>query len=221
MVEEFADNRESFITMDCFATSKIEEKKSVFHGWASPIRSEQEALDLIDKAKKQYPDAKHHVYAWILGGNILRNKYSDDGEPGGTAGLPVFDVLRKNSIEDAIIIVTRYFGGTLLGTGGLVHAYTNAAVKALKDSNPVRMRRCLIFDLETTYADLEKIKRGLNDPAFTIDVGEYGSVVKAQVSCLENKRDALFRLVADTSSGRASLDFIENSYRRSESILLP
>ncbi len=221
MNEESMDKRESFITMDRFAITKVEEKKSIFHGWASPIHSEQDAFDLIEKAKKQYPDAKHHVYAWILGGNVLRNKYSDDGEPGGTAGMPVFDVLRKNNVEDAIIIVTRYFGGTLLGSGGLVRAYTSTAVKALEESRPVWMKRCLLFDLRTTYADLEKIKRMLNDPAFTIEVNEYGDVVKAVVTCLENKRDALFRSVADCSNGRASLDFIGSSYRKSEFMLLP
>lgn len=221
MLEEAVDKRESFITMDHFAVSKIDEKKSIFHGWASPIKSEQDAYDLVEKAKKQYPDAKHHVYAWIIGGKIQRNKYSDDGEPTGTAGMPVFDVLRKNNIEDGIIIVTRYFGGILLGSGGLVRAYTSAAVKALKESSPVCMSRCFTFNLKTTYSDFEKIKRVLMEPSFNVIVNEYGSNISASVTCVENKRDALLRYVADTSNGKASLEYIGTTYQKSNFILLP
>jgi uncharacterized YigZ family protein len=221
MIEESDDKRDTFITLESFATVRTEEKRSVFHGWAGPIHSEQEAFQLLEKVKKEYPDAGHHVYAWILGGNILRNKYSDDGEPGGTAGLPVFDVLRKNGIEDAIIIVTRYFGGTLLGTGGLVRAYTNAAAKAMKESRPIRMTRCAIFHLAATYSDWERIRRMAQDSSFTAEVKEYGDIVHAAVTCPENKRDALFRSIADISNGKASLEFAGNAFQKSELLFIP
>lgn len=221
MREESEDKRESFITLDCFAAVRVEEKHSVFHGWAGPIHSEQEAFLLLEKVKKEYPDAGHHVYAWILGGTILRNKYSDDGEPGGTAGMPVFEVLRKNGVEDAIIIVTRYFGGTLLGTGGLVRAYTGTAQKAMKESRPVRMTRCAVFDLEATYSDWDKIRRMAQDSSFTAEVKEYGDIISASVTCPENKRDALFRTIADISSGKASLVFAGNAYQKSEPLFIP
>lgn len=220
MQTESADPRESYITMDHFAVARIEEKKSVFHGWAGPVQTEQEASVLIEKAKRQYPDAKHHVYAWIIGGILQRNKYSDDGEPGGTAGLPVLDVLRKNRIEDGILLVTRYFGGTLLGTGGLVRAYTSAAMNALKASEPVTMRRCQTFELKTTYAGLEKIRRTLPDSSMTLEVTGYGDVVTAMVICPESKKDALIRSIADSSNGRASLDFIGTTYQKSEFLAL-
>ncbi len=229
MLMESNDPRESYITMGHFATAKTEEKKSVFHGWANPIRSEQEAVELVEKAKKQFPDARHHVYAWILGGSSQRNKYSDDGEPGGTAGLPILNVMRKNIIEDAILIVTRYFGGTLLGTGGLVRAYTSTALSALKASDPVSMMRCRIYELKTSYAGIEKIRRAFSGfilpadislPLFTLEVTEYGDEVKAMVTCPESKQDALYRSVADSSNGQASLSYIGTHYRKSGLIFL-
>ncbi len=214
--EQTADRRETYRTLDHFAAVRFEEKRSVFYGWAGPIRSEEEALELIEKAKKEYPDAGHHVYAWIAGGPPLRNKYSDDGEPGGTAGLPVFDVLRKNRLEDAIVIVIRYFGGILLGSGGLLRAYTETAVRAIREAAPVQMQQCVVFRLLTTYSDLEKIKRTAGDSFFTVDVREYASDVRADVCCPENKRDALLRLIADLSSGRASLEFDGYAWQKSD-----
>lgn len=221
MSEEKKDTREAYTTPDHFAETRFEEKKSVFYGWAAPITSEQEAADLIDQAHKTYPDAKHHVYAWILGGKVMQNKYSDDGEPSGTAGIPVLDVLRKNRIEDGIIIVTRYFGGILLGGGGLVRAYTASAALALKESTPVKMQRCCTFEVIATYSDFEKIKRTLPDSDFTLDVKNYSAEVLAAAACPEHKKDALLRYLADTSNGRASVKYLGSSFYKSGSVIVP
>lgn len=218
--DEPSDYRDSYITINHFATSRTDEKKSVFHGWASPISSEQDATELIKKAKTQYPDAKHHVYAWLLGGKTQLNKYSDDGEPIGTAGLPVFDVLRKNHIEDGIIIIIRYFGGILLGGGGLVRAYTNAAVQSLKTAQPVMMKSYLSYRLKMNYPDYEKIKRCLLEPDFYVDVIEYGTEINAAISCAVDKKDALHTIIADISNGKASLEFTEKIYKKSGPVIL-
>ena len=215
MIEKSSDTRESYITLDHFAVGRVEEKKSIFIGWASPISSQEDASRLIEKAKHQYPDATHHVYAWIMGGIVQQNKYSDDREPAGTAGMPVFNVLSKNHIEDGIIIVIRYFGGTLLGSGGLARAYASAAVQALNEAIPVCMRRCLTFSLKTSYSEFEKIKRALTDQSFEISVNEYGSEIQASISCVENKRDILLRLIADISNGRVLLEVEGSSYKKS------
>lgn len=198
-----------------YASAEISEKKSVFHAWVAPITSQEEAQGWIAKAKAKYPDARHHVYAWILGGSTIQNKYSDDAEPAGTAGLPLLDVLRKNGVEDAIVIVTRYFGGTLLGTGGLVRAYTASASIALTKSEPVTMKLCAKFKCTTDYSDFEKMKRGLSDNSFEIEVIEYGEQITFEVSCEENKKDALLDMVADISNGKASLVYIGNSFKKS------
>ena len=114
-----------------FARFEYEEKKSVFIGEAAPVETESDALAFIESAKKRYPDAKHHVYAYVLRENSIM-RFSDDKEPQGTAGMPTLDVIRKRNCTDTIVVVTRYFGGTLLGTGGLVRAYTAATVGALE-----------------------------------------------------------------------------------------
>lgn len=204
--------RESYITLDHFAKAELIEKKSVFFAWASPIESEKDAAELIAKARAKYPDARHHVYAWVLGGNEQRNKYSDDGEPSGTAGLPVLDILRKNSVEDAIIIVTRYFGGTLLGTGGLVRAYSGAAALALQESVPVTVCKCAVFECTATYSDFERIKRTLKDCCIAISVIDYNENILFEIVQTHIKKEALVPAFNDAGCGRASIKFKGTRY---------
>lgn len=220
MNEGLIGDRESYFTIDHFAAVRFEEKKSVFYGWASPITSEQDAISIINNAKSRYPDAKHHVYAWLLGGRIRQNKYSDDGEPIGTAGIPVFDVLRKNHIEDGIIIVIRYFGGILLGGGGLVRAYTNAAVSALKEAQTVTMKRYMSYTVKMNYPEYEKIKRSLSEPDFYIDVKDYGIDIVAEISCVIQKNDILHEIIADISNGKASLVLTGDTMKKSGPVIL-
>ena len=114
--------RDNYRTVASSSQIELEEKKSRFIAVCRPLVNEIEANAFVSGIRQEYPDATHHVYAWILGGETILQRYSDDGEPQGTAGIPVLDVLRKNGIDQAGIVVVRYFGGTLLGTGGLVHA---------------------------------------------------------------------------------------------------
>ena len=115
-----------------YGTGKYEEKRSRFIGELFPVRSEEEAKALIAGVKKKYPDARHHCWAWVLPDGSFR--WSDDGEPGGTAGAPMLEVLRGAELYGGLCVVTRYFGGTLLGSGGLVRAYSKAAALALADA---------------------------------------------------------------------------------------
>ena len=123
-----------YITVKGFGEAEIVEKKSRFIAHVKPIASEEEAAKYIEEIKKQYWDARHNCYAYQLGDRNQIQRYSDDGEPGGTAGMPILDVLRGRNIKDTIIVVTRYFGGTLLGTGGLVRAYSLASKEGIKAS---------------------------------------------------------------------------------------
>jgi uncharacterized YigZ family protein len=211
-LEHPAYSRGSYRTLDHFAEAELIEKKSVFIAWASPIGSESDAAGWIAKAHSRYPDARHHVYAWVLGGSDQRSKYSDDGEPSGTAGLPVLDILRRNSVEDAIILVIRYFGGTLLGTGGLVRAYSEAAALAFQKADAVTVSKCAVYDCTAAYPDFERIRRSLKDDGCSIDVIEYGENVLFEIVQTDEKKEALMPAFHDASCGRASISYKEIRY---------
>ena len=147
---------QGYITVKQASVFEYEDRKSVFIGMAMPVSTEEEALAFIDSVKKRYPDARHHVYAYVLRQNSTM-RFTDDREPQGTAGMPVLDVIRKNGCTDVVIVVTRYFGGTLLGTGGLVRAYTAAAIGALESAEIVKYDVYSSAEFEIPYSDYGKI----------------------------------------------------------------
>ena len=125
---------EEFYMVDGPAQGEIVEKKSRFIANVFPVDSEEQALEIVEKTKKQYWDARHNCFAFVIGKNNEVQRFSDDGEPQGTAGKPILEVLTKGNIHNTLIIVTRYFGGTLLGTGGLVRAYGQSSKAAIENS---------------------------------------------------------------------------------------
>ena len=141
---------------------EYEDRKSVFIGTAVPVSTEEEALNFITFIKKKYPDARHHVYAYVLRENSIM-RFSDDREPQGTAGMPVLDAIRKRGCTDVAIVVIRYFGGTLLGTGGLVRAYSAAAVGALEAAEIITYDIYTLTDIVVSYSDYPKISPVLSD----------------------------------------------------------
>lgn len=148
-----------YVTLRREASAEMTEKKSVFIGHACPVRTPEEAIAFISKIRARYPDATHNVYAYMIGANVTR--YSDDGEPGGTAGMPVLEIIRKGGFTDAAIVVTRYFGGILLGAGGLVRAYSAAARLAADAAEVVTYIPFTLFTLRCTYADFQKLEAEL------------------------------------------------------------
>ena len=148
--------QKEYLTVGSTGKGEYSEKKSRFLGEIHPVTSEEEAAAVVAQARKRYYDARHHCYAWILGEDGSVKKASDDGEPSGTAGVPILKVLDGAGIRNAVAVVTRYFGGTLLGTGGLVRSYTQAAQAALKDARIVRMCQCSIIGVEIDYSLLDK-----------------------------------------------------------------
>ncbi|HOQ06313.1 MAG TPA: YigZ family protein, partial [Clostridiales bacterium] len=130
--------RKDYLTVSKEAVAEIEEKKSRFIATVRPVSSEQEAQDFINRLKARYWDATHNVYAYyICAGNVVQ-KFSDDGEPSGTAGLPVLEAIKKTGVQDVAVVVTRYFGGTLLGASGLVRAYGRSAALGIDAAGIVR-----------------------------------------------------------------------------------
>lgn len=138
---------------------QITEKKSRFLGQIHAVGSPEEALERVTEVKKKYFDAKHHCYAYLCGDDADIKKYSDDGEPSGTAGMPLLNILESEGLTDCVVIVTRYFGGVLLGTGGLVRAYRAAGEEALKDAVLADITKGLEVFIKADYSDESRLRR--------------------------------------------------------------
>ena len=193
---------EPYITLAHRGESVYEEKKSVFYGFAVPAQKEEDALALIAEAKSRYPDARHHVYAYLLRDRSIM-RYSDDHEPQGTAGMPTLDAIRKSGIVDAAVVVVRYFGGTLLGTGGLVRAYGRAASDALTDAGIVTMRTFREVYIEATYNDHPRILPVLSRMGIPITDSDFAASVTLTCRLHEEDLPQLIRAVTEATAARA------------------
>ncbi len=170
-------NIDSYITVREEASDEVVIMKSRFIGYAAPCETEEDALAFLRRIKEKHRDARHHCYAYVIGLNAGVMRYSDDGEPGGTAGLPMMDVLKNAGAVNCCVVVVRYFGGVLLGTGGLVRAYTLGCKIALEAAGLVRMElsdvlRCRIsYPLwnSVQYA-VQKLPMQLGDTVYAEDV---------------------------------------------------
>ena len=192
-----------YLTLAGSGESRYEEKKSVFLGFAAHFEKEEDVLAWLASQKRAYPDARHHVYAYRLReGNTTR--YSDDREPQGTAGMPTLDVLRGRDLYDCAVCVIRYFGGTLLGTGGLVRAYGSAAADAVKGAGIVRMTLRRAFTLSLSYADHPRVASVLSEYGATVSDVEYAEGVTLSGALDESKTDALARALSDATAGRSA-----------------
>ena len=183
---------------------EIVEKKSRFIAHVLPVNSEEQAIRYIEKIKKHYWDARHNCYAFVIGKNNEVQRFSDDGEPQGTAGKPILEVLNVNHIHDALIIVTRYFGGTLLGTGGLVRAYGGAAKEGLKAAKIEQVCEGVSFRLHTDYNSIGKIKYILGQMQINPDHEEYGAGVIMDITIPMEQYPHLKSQITDATSGQAS-----------------
>ncbi len=197
----------SYITLKDFASHEIVEKHSRFIAYAKPIKTEQQALDFLSEIRTKHWDARHNVYAYILRENRL-SRYSDDGEPGGTAGMPVLDVLKKRGITDAVIVVTRYFGGTLLGTGGLVRAYSTSAKLAVENAGMKKMTECLVCTLDCSYTQYGKIPSVISQYG-SVDSADFLDNVKLTFHIPVDSKKELCAKLSELSAGE--LKVIEKS----------
>lgn len=197
-----------YITLLGDGKGKYSEKKSDFLGFAKHVTRESDAIAYIAALRKQYSDARHHVYAYLLSeGNATR--YSDDGEPQGTAGPPTLDVLAKRGIKDAVVVVIRYFGGTLLGTGGLVRAYTEAAKLAVEDAGVVELVPYLLYALETDYGDYQKLIADCRKSGIAVEDSSFSDRVVTTCLVPKEKKESFLLHIADLFNGRVEPLFLE------------
>ena len=202
---------ESYITVKNPSHFEYEDRKSVFIGQAMPVSTEAEAIAFIDSVKKRYPDARHHVYAYVLRENSAM-RFTDDHEPQGTAGMPVLDVIRKNGCTDVVIVVTRYFGGTLLGTGGLVRAYTSAALGALEEAEIIRYDIYTSLEISVSYSDFGKISGILADAGFRTEDTVYDVGVKIDGRIIKSNLDELKANLVEAMAGRVEIEIIGEEF---------
>ena len=168
-----------------------EVKRSVFYGYCEQIANEQDAKDIIQKTREKYPTANHNVFAYsIKEENIIR--FSDDGEPSGTAGMPVLNVFQKKGIIDFVCIVTRFFGGIMLGAGGLVRAYTHAAAGAMQNAEPCERIYYSIYNVICNYNQFDKMKYFFNKENIEILDIKFTDIIKATVKVQDDKSEPFF-----------------------------
>lgn len=196
-----ADNEKVYITVKGYGEARFEKKKSVFIGYCEHVTSEEEANSFIKMIKEKHRDATHNCYGYVMKSGILC-RYSDDGEPQGTAGKPILDMLKKSGVDDVCIVVTRYFGGTLLGTGGLVHAYSQGAKLALEAAGVAQFENYTVFEVDCSYSDYQKISFELERLDAIIDGTDFADSVKLTFALKEQFADEIARRVIEISSGK-------------------
>ncbi|MBQ7956134.1 MAG: YigZ family protein [Lachnospiraceae bacterium] len=204
--------REAYRILVQGGEGEIVEKKSRFIATVRCVESEEEALAFIEEMKKKYWDARHNCHAFVVGENGGIQRYSDDGEPGGTAGRPMLDVLLGEGIRNIAVVVTRYFGGVLLGTGGLVRAYTQAVKAGLENSKVAWMRFGKVLDIETDYNGIGKILYLLGQSGIEPQKAEYTEVVRLQVMLPYEIAGKMEKDITEATNGKAQISLAEETY---------
>ena len=197
--------RKDYLTVSKEAAAEIEEKKSRFIATVRPVSSEQEAQDFINRLKTKYWDATHNVYAYYICAESTLQKFSDDGEPSGTAGLPVLEAIKKLEVQDVAVVVTRYFGGTLLGASGLVRAYGKSAAVGIEAAGIVRKLLCTEVRVTIDYSMLGSIQAAIASRGYSVKDTVYTDNVSMDVYVPVDEFDFFTALITEESNGRADI----------------
>lgn len=204
---------QEYKTVEKEASDFFIEKKSKFIGYAKPVKTQDDALEFISEIKSKHWDATHNVYAYVLRENNIQ-RYSDDGEPSGTAGVPVLDVMLKESLVDVCVVATRYFGGTLLGAGGLVRAYSHTSKIALEAAGIITMAQCSVMSAEVDYSFYDRLNILLSDFSAVILNTSFSDKVCVEFSVKENIADLLNAKLIDVSNGMYALKFLRSEFSK-------
>lgn len=194
-----------YLTIKDSANAQYEIQKSRFISFVERADSEDTAADYIQKIKKMHWEARHHCSAYIVGHANARQKADDDGEPSGTAGKPILEVLKKNGVTDAVIVVVRYFGGIKLGAGGLIRAYGKAASLGLEAATIVEKVEYARFALEIDYSLLGSLENQLRQSEYLIEAKEFGAQVRLIVLPPKNREEKFLENVKDWTSSRCEI----------------
>lgn len=200
----------AYKTLHGEGTGELVDRKSEFLGFAVPVTSVEEADAYVAGIRKLHHDARHCVYAYVLRSGL--KKYSDDGEPQGSAGRPVLDVLEKTGLEDALVCVVRYFGGILLGTGGLVRAYSGAASAAVENAGIRVMQLRVFLRFTVSYNDWARLERPVTDAGARVERTDYGADVTVTVSADGGREGELTEKIRNLTAGKCEAKVIGEKF---------
>jgi uncharacterized YigZ family protein len=202
----------SFHTLRGEGRSEIEIKRSRFLGRAVPIQDEASARAALTAVRESHPEARHHAFAFRLGHNGEIARFSDDGEPGGTAGRPIMEVLLREGVTNAVVIVTRYFGGILLGSGGLTRAYSQTAAEVVRAAGLAEMRPHTVLVITVAYAQFGALEQALLRRGLVLHDSAFTDVVQTTVHVPVGDERPVIALVADVTAGSALVEAQEIIY---------
>lgn len=192
----------SYITIRNFGEDRFEEKKSEFIGYSKRVQTEEEAKEFVNEIKSMHKQATHNCWAYVIGEKMNIQRYSDDGEPQGTAGIPILEVMKKSNVTDCAIVVTRYFGGILLGAGGLTRAYTKGASISIKAAGIVEKVKGLKLSFELEYDLFGKIQYICGQNSWHIEDTEYTDKVIVHILCEDSICQSIESEIIESTNGK-------------------
>ena len=202
----------NYKTLHKFGVDEYIVEKSTFIGYAKPIKTEEEAIEFINEIKKKHKDATHNVWAYTIGENMNIQRYSDDGEPQGTAGIPTLEVIKKEALRDVVVVVTRYFGGIKLGAGGLVRAYTKGAKVGIEAGIVIEKVKYSEVKIKIEYTQLGRIQNEIMNLGFKVKDTIYSEDVELIVYVRNEEAKSLMDRIIDITSGTADVSLGEEYY---------
>ena len=202
----------NYKTLHKFGVDEYIVEKSTFIGYAKPIKTEEEAIEFINEIKKKHKDATHNVWAYTIGENMNIQRYSDDGEPQGTAGIPTLEVIKKEDLRDVVVVVTRYFGGIKLGAGGLVRAYTKGAKVGIEAGIVIEKVKYSEVKIKIEYTQLGRIQNEIMNLGFKVKDTIYSEDVELIVYVRNEEAKSLMDRIIDITSGTADVSLVEEYY---------
>lgn len=188
---------------------EYKEKRSRFLSMAYPVSTEEEVLNLLSELKKKYWDARHHCYAYLIDTDTTIQRFSDDGEPSGTAGLPILEVIRRKEMTNVLVVVIRYFGGILLGTSGLVRAYGKAAAAGLADAGVIFRKECLITVIHIEYPIYGKVQNLVATQQYAVRETNFSDIVEIKLLIELDKKFVFEREIIEITGGQAKIFYGE------------
>ncbi|WP_366247616.1 YigZ family protein [Terribacillus aidingensis] len=202
----------TYFTVKSEGSHEIVIQKSRFIGHVKRVETEEEAVNFVQKIKKEHKDATHNCSAYMIGEHDLIQKASDDGEPSGTAGVPILEVLKKKGLKDTAVVVTRYFGGIKLGAGGLIRAYSGSAAQSIDEIGVVKRQLMQLAEIHIDYTLLGKVENELRQSAYTLRTIDYADRVVLHVALQSGQEEEFQAYVTDMTNAQAEITFGGQEY---------